>query len=523
MPSVLPQTVSSRMVLAAILLAAFCFRVSDLSGNPPGFFCDEADIANNARALAAHGRDIYGQRFPVFFHGLGDYKNPVPIYSAIPFISTLGMTVFAARLPAVLYGVLAVAAIFVLVGQFCGEPAGLWSALLMAISPWHIHLSRIGMEFSPVIFWTTAWLATVPFVLRGSGRRPLAAFYACAVLALLSYYSAWFYLPAIALLLILFFWPRFRELLRTRSFWAVTFAFTVGFLALVLRHILDGSFLTRWHSTRANSFGIGWLAEGYWRHFRPDFLFSAGDSGSGAEVFRHSVIGMGELYWFQLPLLAAVPIAWLTAPRARRPIGFLACLLLVYPLGTVLTSLHPYATRSYLGAIAFTALSGIGLSAVTGIAARSRLGRSLAVLTVTVVIPASFAVFVHLQQLYKLRAYGWEGWQAGMRESLAQLAPQQARYARLRITHLFNSGEALLAFFEHEYPCPKCSLFPPEFVPSGDPQELFSLRIVDRDILLYRAPYLSFHRTGAIRFDDSNDAFVIGTFTPRQPGHEPSR
>ena len=54
-------------LLAAILVLAAVVRVYDLTGNPPGFFCDEASYGYNAYTILHSAKDEHGETLPLFF------------------------------------------------------------------------------------------------------------------------------------------------------------------------------------------------------------------------------------------------------------------------------------------------------------------------------------------------------------------------------------------------------------------------------------------------------------------------
>ena len=95
---------------------------------------------------------VYG--FPwVPFAAFGDYKPSLPIYLTIPFIAIFGLSDLAVRLPSAIFGILTVLFIYFLVKElFSNQRLALTSALFLAISPWHIMLSRAGFEANIAIF-----------------------------------------------------------------------------------------------------------------------------------------------------------------------------------------------------------------------------------------------------------------------------------------------------------------------------------------------------------------------------------
>ena len=142
------------LLLTSILIIAAGLRFWNLSNNPNGFFVDEASGGLNAYKILTTGKDTHHKSFPLIFEAVGDYRDPVMIYSTVPFIKIFGLSEFSVRLTSAMYGIAGVVMMYLLATQVAGRRVGLWSALLLSISPWHVHLSRVGLDgFTATIFW----------------------------------------------------------------------------------------------------------------------------------------------------------------------------------------------------------------------------------------------------------------------------------------------------------------------------------------------------------------------------------
>ena len=105
------------LVLFLILILGFFLRVVNLDKVPNGFFCDEASIGYNAYSLLKSGRDEFGKSWPLFFRAFGEYKNPIQIYSTIPFVALFGLNEGSVRLVSAIYGTLTILAVYFLVKE----------------------------------------------------------------------------------------------------------------------------------------------------------------------------------------------------------------------------------------------------------------------------------------------------------------------------------------------------------------------------------------------------------------------
>ena len=136
-----------RIALAAVVLLAAVLRLYQLGDVPAGLYCDEAGNGYNAYALGTAGIDENGVHWPLYVWSFGTaYKNPAFIYAAILPVKLLGLSEFSVRLTSALFGIGTVAAMFLLGRALFTPWVGFWSALFLAVCPWHLHFSRIAFE-----------------------------------------------------------------------------------------------------------------------------------------------------------------------------------------------------------------------------------------------------------------------------------------------------------------------------------------------------------------------------------------
>lgn len=142
------------LALALILGVAAFVRCVGLDALPPPLNADEASRGYDAWTLLETGADRHGQRWPFFLesYGPGDFSAALSTYLTIPFIALLGPTPVAMRLPDALLSTCTVLLLFVFVRRHLGDRAALGAALILALDPWHIGLTRTAHEsgFAPV-------------------------------------------------------------------------------------------------------------------------------------------------------------------------------------------------------------------------------------------------------------------------------------------------------------------------------------------------------------------------------------
>src|SRR3989338_9942885 len=153
-------------LLVIILVIAAVLRFWQLGQNPPGLTWDEAAWGYNAYAIGIDGRDEFGRLLPVdYLESFGDFKPPMYAYLDVVPIKLFGLTEFSTRFPSAFFGVLTVLVTYFLTKRIfwnskSKEMYALLSALFLAISPWHIMLSRAAFEANVATFFIIAgiWL-----------------------------------------------------------------------------------------------------------------------------------------------------------------------------------------------------------------------------------------------------------------------------------------------------------------------------------------------------------------------------
>ena len=191
-----------KWLLAGIILLAFLLRVVGLSSYPVGFTPDEASFGYDAYSILKTGKDQWGEAWPLTLRSFGDLKMPLYTYITIPSIAVFGLNEFGVRLPSAVFGTLAVLFTYLMTEKlFRNRRLALLSALLLAISPWHIALSRGAFEanlttlFLPLGVW--AFLRGI----KDKRWMTLAAF--AFGLNLFTYHSARLVTPILVFSLIL--------------------------------------------------------------------------------------------------------------------------------------------------------------------------------------------------------------------------------------------------------------------------------------------------------------------------------
>lgn len=201
-----------RYLLVIIITVAALLRLINLATNPPGLNWDEVSMGYTSYSLLQTGKDEWGVSWPLLFRSYGEWKSPVYIYLLLPFIKVFGLNAWGVRLPAALSGILAVYLTYLLGKKLYSDKVGLWAALFLAVSPWHLMLSRPGYEAGVAL---TLTLAGTHFFLKSYSDKAIydIRYAICSALsfgfAVHAYHSAKIVVPLLALFLLV---AKFKEL-----------------------------------------------------------------------------------------------------------------------------------------------------------------------------------------------------------------------------------------------------------------------------------------------------------------------
>lgn len=312
------------LLLGVILILALTLRLYKVDSIPPSLNWDEVSIGYNAYSILKTGKDEWNQAFPLHFKSYGEYKLPAQIYFSVPGIWFFGLNELGVRITPVIYGTLSVFLIFLLARKiFKNSVIGLISAFLLAVSPWHIHLTRASFESSFSVFWVLLgfWL----FIKGFNEKKYLVLSSIPLALSVYTYNSARVFTPVFLFVNWVYY---FRKLWEFKKFFIISVLLFFALLLPLAPFVLSGEgsaryklvsitddpgLIPRINESRGNSnfpepfpklvhnkftYVAAYFLQNYLTHFSPDFLFI-----NGAPHKQHHVQGMGQLYLFQAPFL----------------------------------------------------------------------------------------------------------------------------------------------------------------------------------------------------------------------------
>jgi len=404
------------ILLLILILAAFLRLVKLGQISPPGLNQDEAANAWSAYCLLKTGKDYFGNPWPIYYvRNLGGNSPSLYVYMLLPFQAIGGMNVYTTRLPGALGGIFTVWLIYFVGKRLFNPQTGLVAAALLAIDPWHLQQSRWGHEVTHAPLLGLAPLALMLWAGlpvsddKTASPRPFIAAVAGALsgIGCFGYMSLRLFVPAFIFTIVLFTLPDWWRTLKNKKGILAVAAFFIAFAAtfgqLAYLHIFHpegigrhASFQPYWVGSVPFKSAIKIVYARYIHHFGLDFLFIRGENSPIT-----SPPGMGQLYWYMLPLLAAGLIILLarfkTSPSARVVFAF----IITYPIGDSLGWFPSLSClRSAPGLCSLTLLASVGaVGAFQWLFAKNR---NSAILTAAIFI--SVALIMNARYLH--RFYG---------------------------------------------------------------------------------------------------------------------
>lgn len=388
----------NRLIFVLIILLAVFLRLYNLPNVPPSPSLDEVSIGYNAYSILKTGADEYGNKFPILLRAYDDWRPALYVYLVIPFVWLFNLTTIAVRLPSVILSVLTVIATYFLTKEifkkhpYSLEIAGV-SALVIAISPWHIYLSRLGHE-------ANAGLAFFIFSICFFFRNNIYLFFTFLALSFVSYQSEKIFLPLFFLTLLFLFKERFLQCKKETVigifiFLAILFPFFKASLnpnalirfkatnvlvanvdrfqkeALVLANAVKKNDITGkiLHNRRIVIAEI--LLEGYFSHFNPLWLFA------NLSADKHKVPNLGLFYPWEI-ISMFLGIIFLFKQNISKNIKyFFLFWLLLAPLPAAITTDAPHAMRVYTFLPLPQIISGLGLLQISFYLKRYHISKNL--------------------------------------------------------------------------------------------------------------------------------------------------
>jgi 4-amino-4-deoxy-L-arabinose transferase-like glycosyltransferase len=347
--------VLSAVVIAASLLSGVVLRVARLDTMPPALGQDEACDGYDAYSILTTGRDHHGNFLPIVMQGFNDYRMPLFQYSLVPLVGLFGLKSAVVRLGAALWGVADLIAITIVAGLMLGWPGAAAAALLGALMPWHLEISRYGIETSAAS--ATISLAIAFFFLWLYRRRDLWLLLSGVSfgLSLYTYAISKALLPLLIGLLAILYWRELRQSwVKALTAMAIVFALALPQAVMTIRYstemqaeyrnlsLLSADTICPGCDSTQTKLAVDsipyLLVANFASNFTPSFLFLTGDRGNHWTMLHPP--NFGELLPEQAILVVLGLLALFNTRRRKIAILVLGWLMfaavpatLIKPLG----------------------------------------------------------------------------------------------------------------------------------------------------------------------------------------------
>ena len=199
---------SSKLAIIIIFCLGLVLRLYRLGQLPDSYTPDELAQGYTAYSLLQTGKDEWGKSWPLTLRSFGDFKPPFQTYLIIPFIKVFGLTTFSIRLPNALLSSLSIISVYLLSSiLFPNLYIALSSALILAISPWHLPMSRIALEANLHTFL----IPLAIYLFLKNTRTSLLFSSLLFSLSTFSYHSVKLFVPVVIFFLFLFYIKKTKQ------------------------------------------------------------------------------------------------------------------------------------------------------------------------------------------------------------------------------------------------------------------------------------------------------------------------
>lgn len=154
------KTNTYKLLFITILILGIGARIWKFGNIPAGLNQDEASSALDSYYVLHYGMDRNGISYPLQFIMWGGGQSSLHEYLLIPFIA-FGLNSFTTRLPMLISGVLTLFLIYFAARRIAGERYALIAMFLLAISPWHIMMTRWSLNDNMLPFFFLAGFLSV--------------------------------------------------------------------------------------------------------------------------------------------------------------------------------------------------------------------------------------------------------------------------------------------------------------------------------------------------------------------------
>jgi 4-amino-4-deoxy-L-arabinose transferase-like glycosyltransferase len=519
---------STKILLLVIVLVAAALRMSQLGSNPPSLTWDETAWGYNAYSLGLDGKDEFGKFLPItYLESFGDFKPPLYAYLDIIPVKVFGMNEFATRFPSAVFGTLTVLLTFFLVRQLFSKsisssdtlsvralrqaqgklsrgissthdaqlnsslPAGrqasihihmvgmtkyveilgLVAAAILAVSPWHIMLSRAAFEANVATFFLVSGVTTFLYWLHKKSFYMILASISF-VLSMYTFNSARIVAPLLVVMLVIGFWRTLWERRKSLILPVILGLLMLSPLIPFLRSpqaglrykevniFSDPALVEKANQSMANDNNALWsklihnrrvyyieaYMQHYLDHFNPQYLFIKGDVNP-----KFSTQDTGQMYFISLPFL----IIGAFMLFRKRP-GYWWIIPLWLLLGIVPAAVAretPHALRTEATLPTWQILEAYGIVAVLIYLKEHWNPNRYTLVSIFIGLFYFFNIFYFIYGYSTHYAWQYSGeWQYGYKDSIAYTKEVEQQYDHIIVSDVLGRPYIYYLFYQHITP-----------------------------------------------------------------------
>lgn len=462
------------IIFSLILILAIFLRVYRLDNVPPALFGDEIDVGYQAYSLWETGRDLTGRFMPFYIKSLSEFRTPLYIYSAVPFVGIFGLNEWGVRLPAAFWGIISIIGIFLVARKLFNTRVALIAMFLVSISPWHLQYSRSSFEVTMLLSFII--FGVYFFLLSLTKNRYLFLSVVLLVSSIYIYSTAVAFVPLLSLLLLFIYWKQIWKIKLTNIiFVAITGAIILIPVVMSLYTgeakerfslisifqdsvLIDKINLSRkgeeFYNTDGQVQKANPLVESlfvnkplvfaqvfitnYFKSLSPSFLFSEGDIN-----FRQSIHEMGEEYYFEaiLLIIGLFALVKFNSKTATLIFGW----LILAPIPASLTQNGGFhATRLFIMLPPIVFLSALGGNWIIE-NFKNIYAKGIAAIIIILFI-FNFTFYLHRYYLH----YGpesWRWWHVGFKEAMLFMKSEESNYNLIGFNNTYEPSMIRFLFW----------------------------------------------------------------------------
>lgn len=352
------------LLCATIFLAAF-IRLWMLGDIPTGVSNDEAGYIYSSYSIWYTQKDMAGKLLPLSIN-LDNSFSPVYIYAGAPFVGIFGLNAFFGRLPYTIMAILTLPILYFFVLEiYKNKTVALLSAFILAVSPWHLIVSRGALDVNYALpFYLLGLYIFIKTIKSGLFVLSLPVF----LLAFYSYHGTKiFFIFLVPLLLVSFYKDMIRKKKQSFVFISGSLLIVGSFIWVMMTQSVTRQQVFIWNDMYKASMAVNHersyssapleissffnnkplyflreIRENYIEALSPEYLFLYGEP-SGLKR-QYSFLTRGQFYIIELPLLFLGLYFIFRYKKNKLPLLF----LLIAPLPAVFTNDQSYANRGIM-------------------------------------------------------------------------------------------------------------------------------------------------------------------------------